>query len=209
MDIHHIRENYTKSTLSTDDVVKNPIEQFRIWLDHALKSEVIEPTALTLATVDSNNQPSARTLLLKYINEEGFTFFTNYNSNKGKDIEGNSKAGIVFFWPELQRQVNIQGTIKKTTNTVSDEYFYSRPLDSQIGACVSSQSSIIASREELSSKIEAFEASKKKVTRPETWGGYTLSPTKIEFWQGRANRLHDRIQFTLENGNWKIERLAP
>ena len=209
MDIHHIRENYTKSTLSIDDVAKNPLEQFRAWLDDAIKSEVIEPTALTLATVDSNNQPSARTLLLKYINEAGFTFFTNYNSNKGKDIEHNNKVGMVFFWPELQRQVNIQGTLTKTTKNVSDEYFYSRPIDSQIGACVSSQSSVINSREELATKIEEYVSSEKKVIRPDTWGGYTLTPTKIEFWQGRANRLHDRILFTFENENWKIERLAP
>lgn len=209
MDIHHIRENYTKSTLSIDDVQKDPIDQFKTWLDHAIQSEVLEPTALTLATVDLNNQPSARVVLLKFITEEGFTFFTNYDSKKGQQINKNPKAGIVFFWPELQRQVNIEGTISKSSETISDEYFYSRPLESQIGACASNQSEVISSRDEIENRIKGLEKETNNINRPKNWGGYTLKPTKIEFWQGRENRLHDRIIFTKVNDNWKIERLSP
>lgn len=209
MNIHHIRENYTKSTLSIDDVSKNPTDQFKQWLDEAIQSEVNEPIAMTLATVDKTGQPSARIVLLKFIDEDGFTFFTNYDSNKGINIAQNPKAGIVFFWPELQRQVNIQGIITKTSDKVSDEYFYSRPIESQIGACASPQSSPIPAREILEENIKAIQESGKTIVRPIHWGGYTLNPTRIEFWQGRASRLHDRIVYTKTGINWKIERLAP
>lgn len=141
--------------------------------------------------------------------EDGFVFFSNYNSNKGHQIDETGKAGMVFFWPELQRQVNIQGSVIKTSKEVSDDYFYSRPIESQIGALASNQSNVINSREELEEKIKQIENSSTKIERPEHWGGYKIIPSRIEFWQGRANRLHDRILFNLMDGKWIKNRLSP
>lgn len=209
MQIHHIRENYTKSSLSEIDVKNDPIQQFEKWLDEAIKSEVLEPTAFTLCTTGKDHFPAGRIVLLKYVTEDGFVFFSNYDSNKGHQIAENSKAGMVFFWPELQRQVTIQGTVVKTSKEVSDDYFYSRPIESQIGAVASKQSAIISSREELEKKIEQIESTSSTIERPAHWGGYQIQPHRIEFWQGRASRLHDRILFNLIDGVWTKNRLSP
>lgn len=208
MQIHHIRENYTKSSLSETEVNQNPITQFNKWLEEALASQVLEPTAFTLCTTGKDLSPSGRIVLLKYVEADGFVFFTNYNSHKGQDISYNPNVGMVFFWPELQRQVNIQGVIEKTPSSVSDEYFYSRPIESQIGAVASNQSAVINSREELEQKIKVISESL-KIERPANWGGYKIIPSRIEFWQGRANRVHDRIVFSKENHSWNINRLSP
>lgn len=210
MDIHQIRENYTKSTLEVENVLKNPIEQFSKWLKEAIESETSEPTALTVATANKEGVPSARIVLLKYVQDNGFIFFTNYNSTKGKELLENPHASMVFFWPELQRQVNVKGIVKKVSSKLSDDYFYSRPTDSQIGALASNQSEIISSREIIEEKIKNITAQNTTITRPDNWGGYLLEPSEIEFWQGRANRLHDRIQFKKRATNdWGIERLSP
>lgn len=209
MQIHHIRENYTKSSLSETDVKDNPIEQVEKWLNEAIESEVLEPTAFTLCTMAKNNFPAGRIVLLKYVKKDGFIFFSNYSSNKGQQLAENGKAGMVFFWPELQRQITIQGTVVKTSEEISDDYFYSRPIESQLGALASQQSRVINSRKELEEKIELIENSATKIIRPVYWGGYKIIPHRIEFWQGRANRLHDRILFSLTDGKWVKSRLSP
>ncbi|MBL7701480.1 MAG: pyridoxamine 5'-phosphate oxidase [Ferruginibacter sp.] len=210
--IADIRRDYQLQTLLERDVAQNPFDQFTQWWDEAVKSEPDEVNAMTLATASAAGMPSARTVLLKSFSTEGFVFFTNYNSSKAKEIEENPYACLVFFWKELERQVRITGGIEKVSEGESDEYFYSRPLGSRIGAWASPQSSVIPSRETIETNLAKYEQqfAGGEITRPPHWGGYIVKPAAIEFWQGRPSRLHDRILYSkLEEGMWKIERLAP
>ncbi|HVF80346.1 MAG TPA: pyridoxamine 5'-phosphate oxidase [Flavisolibacter sp.] len=209
--IADMRKDYTAQTLLEKDVEANPIDQFKKWWDAAIASEILEPNAMTLATASADGLPSARIVLLKNFTEEGFVFYTNYQSYKGLQLEENPKACLVFFWKELERQVRILGLVVKIDAQISDEYYHSRPAGSQIGAWASPQSAIVKNREWLEEEFEKkkVEFDKGEIPRPPHWGGYLIKPVVIEFWQGRSSRLHDRIQYTLENGSWKIERLAP
>ncbi|MBA4197214.1 MAG: pyridoxamine 5'-phosphate oxidase [Chitinophaga sp.] len=208
--IADIRKDYSLQTLTEADVASNPFTQFTKWWNEAIESKIEEVNAFTLATISKENKPSARIVLLKGYNENGFVFFTNYNSNKGNNLAVNPNAAMLFFWKELERQVRIEGTAEKISEKESEEYFHSRPIGSQIGAWASPQSKVIANR----SILEANETQYKQqfgenVPKPPHWGGYIIKPVLFEFWQGRSSRLHDRIQYTSENNNWKIERLAP
>jgi pyridoxamine 5'-phosphate oxidase len=186
--------------------------QFEKWLQEALQAKVMEPNAMNLATVNSEGRPSARIVLLKGIENQQFTFFTNYQSLKGRELEDNPACALTFFWPELERQVRIEGTAQRVSPDVSEAYFQSRPRTSQIGAWSSPQSSIIDNRKILEERVKQIEqkfSGKDVLPRPHQWGGYAVSPLLIEFWQGRASRLHDRLQFMKEDSVWKIFRLAP
>jgi pyridoxamine 5'-phosphate oxidase len=207
-----LRKNYSKKKLLEKDVAADPISQFQQWWDEALTAGIDEANAMTLATASVDAVPSARTVLLKNFDEKGFVFFTNYNSYKGQQLAENPKACLVFFWKELERQVRITGLVMKLKADESDSYFYSRPSGSQLSAIVSPQSQVIESREWLDEKYNNLEKELKAedIKRPEHWGGYIVKPVIIEFWQGGQSRLHDRLQYSLqENGKWKIERLAP
>lgn len=209
--IADIRKDYTTETLLESDVAADPITQFRKWWEQVMASDVLEPNALTLATASSDGFPSARIVLLKDFDQRGFVFYTNYKSFKGLQLTENPKATLVFFWKELERQVRISGVVEKVSGAESDEYFASRPIGSRLGAWTSPQSNVIPNREWLE---EEFEKRKEEfasgtVPRPPHWGGFRVRPVIVEFWQGRPSRLHDRIQYTLEGGSWKIERLAP
>ncbi|HCT29816.1 MAG TPA: pyridoxamine 5'-phosphate oxidase [Bacteroidales bacterium] len=210
-DISSIRKEYAMKQLDESEVDKNPLSQFGIWFDDAIQAEVNEPNAMVLSTTTKEGRPSSRVVLLKGFDENGFTFFTNYKSRKALHIEQNPFASLLFFWPELERQVRIEGEIAKVSTSESDEYFSSRPEGSKIGAWVSPQSNVIHGREFLESLKMIFEGqfANKAISRPPNWGGYRLKPDMIEFWQGRPNRLHDRVQYTQINEKWKIERLAP
>ncbi|MBK8397279.1 MAG: pyridoxamine 5'-phosphate oxidase [Leptospiraceae bacterium] len=209
--IFQMRRNYTRDGLLEKDVSRNAIDQFSIWFSDAKNSKIIEPNAMTLATSDKSGLATARVVLLKSFDEKGFIFFTNYESRKGKEIADTKKGTLLFFWDILERQVRIEGKIKKIAREDSETYFHSRPFESQIGALASNQSYVIRSREELENKYaELLEKHKGKVVpMPKHWGGYILEPRQIEFWQGRTSRLHDRILYTKKNKTWKIERLSP
>ena len=211
-DLAAIRKEYRLQSLSEDEVDANPIKQFEKWFQQALASGIEEPNAMTLATSTTDGKPSARIVLLKGIKDNGFVFFTNYESKKGKQIHDNPFAGIVFFWKELERQVTIQGEIKKVSEQESDEYFASRPVESRIGAWSSPQSQVIENREVLEKNVAYYsdKYQSQNIPRPSHWGGYILIPTLIEFWQGGAGRLHDRLQYSFDATNsWIIKRLAP
>ncbi|MDQ3277312.1 MAG: pyridoxamine 5'-phosphate oxidase [Bacteroidota bacterium] len=210
--IADLRKEYAAETLLEKDVVSNPIAQFQKWWDQVIASEILEPNAMTLATASADGLPSARIVLLKGFDEKGFVFYTNYKSYKAAQLEENPKACLVFHWKELERQVRISGIVTRVPEEESDAYFHSRPVGSRIGAWASPQSQLIENREwleqEFGRKKEMF--SDGNVPRPQHWGGYLVMPIIVEFWQGRFSRLHDRIQYSLdENGAWKIERLAP
>jgi pyridoxamine 5'-phosphate oxidase len=210
--IADLRKDYQLRSFSEAEAHKNAIHQFEAWWKEAVASEIPEPNAMTLATASADGLPSARIVLLKGFNSKGFVFYTNYKSFKAKQLEENPRACLVFFWKELERQVRITGLIGKLSEDESDYYFDSRPEASRIGAIASPQSQVINSREWLEEQVktvsEKFEG--KILHRPMHWGGYLVRPITIEFWQGRSNRLHDRLQYSLqENGEWKIERLAP
>lgn len=210
--IADIRKNYSHKKLLEKKAEKDPFRQFAKWWKQALKAAIDEVNAMTLATASADGIPSARIVLLKDFSEKGFSFFTNYSSFKGQQLSENPKACLVFFWKELERQVRITGLVEKLDPGESSDYFHSRPVDSQVGAHASPQSQVIESREWLD---ENYENKKKEfgdnpIDRPEHWGGYIVKPVVIEFWQGRPSRLHDRLQYTLqEDGSWKMERLAP
>ena len=208
--IANIRKDYKLKSLSEDDVQADAIDQFTTWWDEARKSDIDEVNAMTLATV-SSGKPSARIVLLKGYDKNGFIFFTNYQSNKGKELEENPNATLLFFWKELERQVRIEGLVEKISKEDSDAYFNSRPTGSKVGAWASAQSSVIANRETIEESFLSYSSKFKEgdIPRPPHWGGYIVKPAKIEFWQGRSSRLHDRLLYTKENGNWKIERLSP
>jgi pyridoxamine 5'-phosphate oxidase len=208
--ISKLREDYTKHALDEADVDKDPIVQFEHWFRHAVDAKVPEPHIMTLATVGANGKPSARVVLMRDFDKQGFAFYTNYHSKKGVQSQENAHAAICFFWPELERQVRIEGVLVKQSAEESDSYFASRPRASKIGAWVSPQSHVIGSRNDLDEKYTELDKQfGEDVPRPPHWGGYILEPETIEFWQGRPSRLHDRILYTLEKGKWKIERLAP
>lgn len=207
-----IRNEYSLRDLSRDSVNDSPFTEFRKWLDEAIIARAFEPTAMTLATVGSDGFPSARIILLKDVSEKGLTFFTNYESRKGKQLSENPKAALVFYWPELERQVRFEGKVDKLTDSESDEYFSSRPEGSKAGAWASRQSNIISSRKALESEVHKITAhfGNKSIPRPPYWGGYILAPILAEFWQGRPDRLNDRIQYFLNKENrWEISRLSP
>lgn len=210
-EISRLRRNYSLNELTEKIVDPNPITQFSYWFNELLKSEVKEPNAMVLATASVKGIPSVRTVLLKKFNEEGFTFFTNYKSHKAKDLMKNPFAEILFLWLELERQVRIRGSVKKVSLKESEEYFHSRPIDSQIGAWASKQSSVIPDREFLEAKFEETAEKYKdgKIPLPPFWGGYILKPIEFEFWQGRESRLHDRISYRKKRNNWEIVRLSP
>ena len=208
-DVAALRLNYVLNELVEENVLENPIKQFEKWFNEAVDAKVLEPNAMHLATI-SNGKPHGRIVLLKGFDESGFTFFTNYESNKGKEIAEIPFASLTFFWGAMERQIRIEGQIVKTTPTESDEYFQVRPRGSQIGAWVSHQSKVVT-REELENRQKELETQYGDglVPRPPYWGGYRVIPERIEFWQGRPSRLHDRILFTDINGDWKMERLSP
>ncbi len=210
MNISAIRKDYSIKSLDITDVNSNPISQFVSWFEEAVIAEVLEVNAMTVSTIGLDDTPNGRILLLKGV-DEGFVFFTNYQSEKGRELEKHNSASLTFFWPELERQVRVRGKVEKVTAEESDSYFFSRPLGSQIGAWVSPQSQKIDSRVDISTRQvdveKQFEG--KEMTRPPHWGGYRLMPSSVEFWQGRPSRLHDRIKYELEEGKWVIARLAP
>lgn len=209
-DLFSIRREYKQKELLEKNVDKDPVKQFNTWLDEAFNADILEPTAMTLSTSTKSGKPTARVVLLKKANDHGLTFFTNYSSRKGKELTENPYACLSFFWPELERQVRIEGTIKKTSPTESDEYFCSRPRGSQIGAVISPQSHKISKAELITKENQLTrELEGKTINRPEHWGGYRLIPTYLEFWQGRPNRLHDRIAYEKKGEKWEIFRLAP
>lgn len=210
--IANLRQEYAAQTLLESEVAPNPIDQFEKWWQQALQSQIVEPNAMTLATASNDGVPSARIVLLKGFDQEGFVFYTNYQSYKGMQLEENPKACLVFFWKELERQVKVVGLVSRVPQQESDEYFASRPEGSRIGAWTSPQSQVIENREWLDSRYQQLvkEMGGTRIQRPPHWGGYIVKPVIMEFWQGRPSRLHDRIQYTLEeSGKWKIERLAP
>lgn len=211
-DLGHLRKSYEKNILEIEDLNGDPMGFFNKWFDEAVAhSQIEEANAMSLATLGLDDFPKARIVLLKAFTTEGFIFYTNYQSEKGTSIAHHSKVGLAFFWPPLERQVIIKGEAVKLTNEASDVYFQSRPKGSQIGAIVSDQSKVISDRSIMEAKLEALEIeyAEKDVPRPEHWGGYVVKPQCIEFWQGRPNRLHDRIRCQLQGNFWNIERLAP
>ena len=213
MDVGALRREFCRDGLSRKDLHDDPLQQFAIWFDQARKTEMLDPTAMVLATVGADGQPSQRTVLLKYFDENGFVFFTNYESRKSREMAGNDRVSLLFLWLELERQVKICGTAEKITAAESARYFLSRPKESQLAAWVSSQSHAISSRQLLMQKF--FEMKQKigegKVPVPSFWGGYRVRPHQIEYWQGRENRLHDRFMYSRKKGlpQWSIERLSP
>ena len=210
--IASIRKEYTRAELSERSVLKNPFNQFEKWFQEALNSEIEEPTAMVLSTVNGDGQPYQRTVLLKTFNEQGFVFYTNYNSRKASHLNENPKVSLLFPWYTLERQVAITGTVEKVSAKESLKYFLSRPTGSQLGAWVSNQSEVITSRSILESRLAQMKQKFKdgKIPLPDHWGGYRVIPGSIEFWQGRKSRLHDRIFFEQQSeDNWKISRLSP
>ena len=210
--IADIRKDYKMQTLNEIDIDNNAINQFGNWWNDAINSEIDEVNAMTIATATNEGKPSARIVLLKGFDERGFVFFSNYDSHKGKELLNNPQACVVFFWKELERQIRIEGMIEKISSEESDVYFLSRPVSSQIGAWSSPQSTVILNRKVLEDNVTKYsqQFSTEQLVRPDNWGGYRLKPTLIEFWQGRSSRLHDRLQYTLQDETtWRIERLAP
>jgi pyridoxamine 5'-phosphate oxidase len=209
--LHDIRKDYNNFELIEGNLSVDPFVQFGLWLDEAIASGAKEPTAMTLATSTKDGHVSARIVLLKDIDKNGFTFFTSFESKKGKQLIDNPYASLVFFWPDMERQVRVEGIVNKVSESESDEYFKSRPLGSRIGAWASEQSKVIANRAGLESKFNYFteKFNLVEIPRPPIWGGFRLFPITIEFWQGRANRLHDRIEYFRDKDQWAKRRLAP
>ncbi len=212
MDLTTLRENYTRNGLTRDDLEADPFKQFEKWFQEATSAELPEPNAMSLATASATGEPSIRTVLLKYFDEHGFVFFTNYESRKAQQIAENPQVALLFLWLPLERQIKIQGTATKIPTAESFGYFTSRPRGSQLGAWCSDQSSVISSRKLLEMKFEElkYKFQHGEIPLPSFWGGYRVKPKRFEFWQGRPNRLHDRFSYTLkEETTWEIARLAP
>jgi pyridoxamine 5'-phosphate oxidase len=212
MNVSNLRRSATGFVLDREDLNDDPIVQFEGWFRYACDTVAMDPNAVSLSTVDSQNRPSSRTVLLKYFDENGFVFFTNYDSKKAIQIEANPNVALLFFWSDAARQIKIRGKATRIPTTETLKYFISRPRGSQIGAWVSAQSSVISSRSLLESKFQEMKEkfSNKEIPLPSFWGGYRVVPEEIEFWQGRSNRLHDRFQYTKQDdGSWAIARLAP
>jgi pyridoxamine 5'-phosphate oxidase len=211
--IADLRQNYTLAGLGEADLASNPIEQFQIWFQQALDADLIEPNAMTVATATPEGKPTARIVLLKGVSDRGFVFYTNYESQKGQQLIANPYAALVFLWDKLERQVRIEGKVEKLSTAESTEYFHSRPKASQLGAWASNQSRVIPRREVLEQKLADLQAQysgESIVPLPKHWGGFRVMPNRLEFWQGRPSRLHDRLVYNLqEDGNWSIERLSP
>lgn len=210
MNIASLRQDYMGESLNEADVSADPYTQFQRWFDEALRAELPMVNAMTLATVGADGAPSARIVLLKGIDHNGFVFYTNYMSRKGRELAGNPRAALVFHWTDLEREVRIDGCVEKVTAAESDEYFASRPLGSRHAAIASPQSEVVASRAVLEARFNAAAADHGEAApRPTHWGGYRVLPTSIEFWQGRPSRLHDRLLYTRQDDRWTIVRLAP
>ena len=209
--IADIRKDYKLRELLEADMSPDPFQQFEKWWQEVITAEITESNAMTLATVSGDGTPSARIVLLKGLDKDGFLFFTNYNSQKAKDLSANSKASLVFFWKELERQVRVNGEVERVEEESSDAYFNSRPEASRVGAWSSPQSTKIDSREWLQQEVEAYSKrfENNPLVRPAFWGGYRVKPQSVEFWQGRPNRLHDRLKYQWIDNKWKIDRLAP
>jgi pyridoxamine 5'-phosphate oxidase len=206
-----IRKQYNLKTLEHPDLADNPLKQFEVWFNDALEAEILEPNAMVLATADAQGRPSARVVLLKGVQEGAFVFYSNYHSRKGQDMAENPQVALVFNWLDLERQVRIEGEVQKVPQDVSEGYFHSRPRGSQLGAWVSKQSQVISGREVLDERLAGLEQRyPDAVPLPDFWGGYMVTPARIEFWQGRTNRLHDRFVYDVqEDGGWSLERLSP
>lgn len=211
MDLSELRLSYTKAGLTESEVDPDPFRQFEVWMDQALLSGLLEPNAMTLATADSSGQPNARTVLLKSFDRDGFVFYTNYQSRKSREMAQNQRVCLLFYWGPLERQARILGTVARVSQAESDEYFQTRPAGHQLGAWVSNQSAVIAGRkvleESLAETARRFEPG--PVPRPPHWGGFRVAPHAFEFWQGRPNRLHDRLEYVRSKESWAIRRLAP
>ena len=210
-DLANIRHDYSREELSKSEVSADPFTQFGKWMDEAIAAEVPEPTAMSLATANADGRPSSRIVLLKGFDSQGFVFYTNYNSHKGRELDENPFAALTFFWPELERQIRIAGRVTKVSGEESDEYFNSRPFTSRVGAWASEQSEPLDSKMSLAGKAAKLmvKYATGNVPRPPHWGGFRVAPDQIEFWQGRPSRLHDRIRYDLVDGVWKIGRLSP
>lgn len=208
--LRDIRKQYLLSVLDEKNVLSNPFDQFDVWLQEAIESEQLEPTAMVLSTVDENMQPHSRVVLLKEFINERFVFFTNYEGHKAHQMAQNNKVSLNFFWPSLERQVRVEGIVEKISETISSSYFKTRPIDSQLGAWASPQSQLIRSADFLEKQFQYYQQKfGNDVPKPPHWGGYSVKATTIEFWQGRPSRLHDRLLFTRDGNEWKISRLAP
>jgi pyridoxamine 5'-phosphate oxidase len=211
MSIADLRRQYAAARLDESDVDPDPIRQLAGWFEEARRAELLEPNAMTLATASADGAPSARIVLLKQVDERGFTFFTDYRSRKGRELEMNPRAALVFHWGELERQVRVSGTVSRLAREENETYFLARPRGSRLGAWTSHQSTVIGTRNDLEERLEAMAARFEggDVPLPPFWGGFRVRPDSVEFWQGRADRLHDRILYRRERGGWRIERLSP
>jgi pyridoxamine 5'-phosphate oxidase len=210
MDLAALRQEYMRAGLHERDLARDPFQQFGLWFDEALRSGIALPNAMNLATASSGGRPSVRAVLLKGYDPQGFVFFTNYHSRKGRELSENPQAMLLFCWEELERQIGIEGRVTRVDTSESDEYFASRPLGSRLAASISPQSETVASREALETALaEAAKRWRDAPPRPEHWGGYRLTPERIEFWQGRKDRLHDRLCYVRSADSWKVRRLAP
>lgn len=210
MDLSAIRQDYSKQELSPEHCLSDPLAQFELWLQAALNAQVLEPTAMHIATVDGDGRPSARIVLLKAVEQGRFVFYSNYLSRKGQQLSQNNAVALTFFWPELERQVRIEGDVSKVPDAVSDAYFASRPYASRLGAWASAQSEVIESKTTLVKRAAEFALKYiSDVPRPPHWGGYAVTPQRIEFWQGRPSRLHDRVLYELKQEQWQRSRLSP
>lgn len=212
LDFAKLRREYMLRSLSERQVDPDPVRQFVAWLNEAIEAGAVEPNAMTLATCTNDGLPSARIVLLKGVDQDGFSFFTNYQSRKGRELDANPRAALLFYWPELERQVRIEGAVKRTSDDESEAYFNSRPPDARIGSAASAQGEVVASREALERAAALLRERYPhgNVPRPAHWGGYRVRPERLEFWQGRSSRLHDRIEYRRdEKGGWEIRRLSP